>query len=121
MSEMTIYKEFEFDAAHRLTQVPEGHKCSNLHGHTFKLTVFLRGEVNPDRGWVVDYGEIKEVMEPIMEQLDHSVLNDLPGIQNPTSENLCVWIWDRIKPAISQLWQIELKETKSSGCLYSGK
>lgn len=120
MSEMTIYKEFEFDAAHNLTQVPEGHKCSNLHGHTFKLIVFLRGNINPDRGWVVDYGDIKEAMEPLLEQLDHAVLNELPGIQNPTSENLCVWIWERLKPAIPQLFKIELKETKSSGCIYQG-
>lgn len=120
MSEITIYKEFEFDAAHRLTQVPDTHKCSNLHGHTFKLIVYLRGDVNPDRGWVVDYGDIKDAMEPLLEQLDHCVLNELPGIDNPTSENLCVWIWERLKPTIPQLFEIELKETRSSGCFYKG-
>lgn len=118
---MTIYKEFEFDAAHNLTQVPPGHKCGNLHGHTFKIIVYLRGAVDPDYGWLVDFGDIRQAVQPVLDQLDHAVLNQIEDLGNPTSENLCVWIWQRLKPALPQLWQLEVKESATSGCLYQGE
>jgi 6-pyruvoyltetrahydropterin/6-carboxytetrahydropterin synthase len=120
MSEMIIYKEFEFDAAHCLTRVPDGHKCGTLHGHTFKVIVYLKGDPDPDLGWILDFSSIRERVEPVLDRLDHTVLNDVDGLGNPTSENLCLWLWEKLKPEIEPLYQIEVKENNTSGCLYRG-
>ena len=117
---MIIYKEFSFDSAHFLPQVPEGHKCANMHGHTYGLTVFIEGEPDDRTGWIIDYGDLKKYIQPIIEQLDHHLLNDIPGLENPTSEVLSVWLWQRIKPIIPGLKRLELKETPSSGVIYEG-
>jgi len=87
-----IFKEFTFESAHRLPHVPEGHKCGRLHGHSFRVAIYLEGEVNPHTGWIRDFSEIKQIFKPVYERLDHNYLNDLPGLENPTSENLAVWI-----------------------------
>ncbi len=120
MPKMRIYKEFKFDAAHRLTQVDEGHKCGNLHGHTFVLEVHLEGEVDPARGWILDFNVLCDAVEPIIDQLDHAVLNEVEGLGNPTSENLSVWFWEKLKPQLPQLAQIIIKESPTSGCIYCG-
>lgn len=117
---MIIYKCFSFDAAHYLPNVPEGHKCRRLHGHTYQLTVFLEGELLPQEGWVLDFAALKAAVQPIVEQLDHSLLNDICGLENPTAELLAVWIWDRISGALPGLKKIELKETPTSGVIYEG-
>lgn len=117
---MEIYKEFSFEAAHRLPNVPEGHKCGRLHGHTFYVRVYVTGEVDPHSGWVMDFAEIKAVFSPIYDQLDHYYLNDIEGLENPTSENLAKWIWDKLKPELPCLSQIEVRETCTSGCIYKG-
>ena len=116
---MIIYKDFTFEAAHKLPLVPETHKCSALHGHSFKVRVSVEADLN-ELGWVIDYAEIKACCSPIINQLDHSYLNEIPGLDNPTSENLAVWIWDSIKPKLPLLCQIEVKETCNSGCIYKG-
>ena len=121
MPKMRIYKEFKFDAAHRLTQVDEGHKCGNLHGHTFVLEVHLEGEVDPSRGWILDFNVLCDAVNPIMDKLDHSVLNEVDGIGNPTSENLAVWFWEQLKPRLPQLAEIVIKESPTSGCIYCGE
>ena len=117
---MEVYREFKFDAAHRLPNLPPGHSCSRIHGHTFSVKVVLEGEIGTDSGWVRDFGEIKAVCEPVMEELDHSCLNDIPGLRNPTSENIAVWIWERIKPGLPELSAVEVSETSSTGCRYRG-
>lgn len=117
---MRIYKEFKFDAAHRLTAVDEGHKCGNLHGHTFVLEVHLEGEVDPQKGWILDFNVLCAAVDPIINQLDHSVLNEIDGLENPTSENLCAWFWNQLKPILPQLSRIMIKESPSSGCIYEG-
>ncbi len=117
---MEIYREFTFDAAHCLSALPDTHRCSALHGHTFSVTVHLEGETDPEMGWVRDYGEIKEICSPVIEILDHSYLNDVPGLENPTSENIAVWLWNRIKPGLPELSMIEVKETPGTGCRYRG-
>jgi 6-pyruvoyltetrahydropterin/6-carboxytetrahydropterin synthase len=118
---MTIYKQFSFDSAHFLPHVPEGHKCKNLHGHTYHLTVFVAGGVKEREGWVMDYGDLKTVAGPVIDLLDHSLLNEIAGLENPTAELLSVWIWNKIKPLLPQLSRIELKETPSSGVIYEGE
>jgi 6-pyruvoyltetrahydropterin/6-carboxytetrahydropterin synthase len=117
---MIIYKQFSFDSAHFLPNVPEGHKCGNMHGHTYSLTVFIEGMPEQKSGWIIDYGDLKKVIKPIIEQLDHHLLNEIPGLENPTSENLSIWLWNKIKPLLPNLKKIELKETPSSGVTYEG-
>ena len=116
---MKLYKEFTFEAAHKLPLVPSDHKCFQLHGHSFKARVYVQGPVN-EMGWVIDYAEIKYACKPIIEELDHSFLNELPGLQNPTSENIAVWLWNSIKPKLIILSEIEVKETCNTGCIYRG-
>jgi 6-pyruvoyltetrahydropterin/6-carboxytetrahydropterin synthase len=118
---MEIYKEFTFEAAHRLPNVPAGHKCARLHGHSFTARIYVRGEVGQDSGWVMDFSELKALFQPIYQQLDHNYLNDIAGLDNPTSENLARWIWQGLKPTLPQLSKIEIRETCTSGCIYQGE
>jgi 6-pyruvoyltetrahydropterin/6-carboxytetrahydropterin synthase len=115
-----IYKEFHFEAAHHLPFVPEGHKCARLHGHSFHVRLSVRGEVDPATGWVLDFGDIKQLFGPLHDQLDHRYLNDIDGLENPTSEHIARWIWQRLKPVLPQLSAVELRETCTSGCIYRG-
>lgn len=117
---MIIYKQFSFDSAHFLPNVPEGHKCANMHGHTYGLTVFIEGEPDNKTGWIIDYGDLKKHIKPVIERLDHHLLNDIPGLENPTSEVLSAWLWQQIKPIVPGLKRLELKETPSSGVIYEG-
>lgn len=115
---MTIYKEFSFDAAHFLPNVPDGHKCKQLHGHTYLLRIFVTGELISPEDWVMDYGDLKARVKPVLLRLDHQYLNDIKGLENPTAEVLARWIWQRLKPGLPQLKKIELKETPGSGVIY---
>lgn len=117
---MEIYKEFSFEAAHRLPNVPDGHKCARLHGHSFYVRLYVSGDVDSHTGWIMDFGELKAAFDPIYQQLDHHYLNDIAGLENPTSENLARWIWQRLKPTLPMLSKIEVKETCTSGCIYQG-
>ena len=121
MPEMQIYKTLRFDAAHRLTGVPSTHKCSAMHGHGFEIEVHLRGPVDPQTGFVMDFGDLAKVCAPILEQLDHAILNEIEGLQNPTSENMSVWLWKILKPQLPLLCQLVIKETSTSGCIYKGE
>jgi 6-pyruvoyltetrahydropterin/6-carboxytetrahydropterin synthase len=116
-----IYKTFCFEAAHRLPNVPAGHKCSRLHGHSFHLKVYVSGEPGEMSGWIVDFADIKAAVTPILEQLDHNYLNEIEGLSNPTSENLIRWIWQRLKPRLPGLSKLVVRETCTSGCTYRGE
>ena len=118
---MEIFKVFHFDAAPSLPRVPEGHKCAKMHGHSFRVEIHLRGKAGSDSGWVTDFADIAAAFEPILEQLDHKNLNAVEGLENPTSENLCRWIWLRLKPVLPQLSRIVLQESPESGCIYEGE
>ncbi len=118
---MEIYKEFTFEASHQLPNVPDGHKCGRLHGHSFKVRVYLEGPVDKDTGWVMDFSEVKRVFKPIWERLDHYHLNDIPGLENPTSEVLAAWIWHELKPNLALLSAVHVMETCTSGCIYRGE
>ena len=117
---MEIYKDFSFDAAHRLPHVPDGHKCGRLHGHTFQLRIVVSGLVDEDSGWIMDFADIKARFRPIYDRLDHHFLDEIEGLENPTSEILVQWIWQQLKPVMPQLIRLELKETCTSGCVYDG-
>lgn len=118
---MHIFKVFQIEAAHRLPAVPASHKCSRLHGHSFRIEVHVDGEPGPDSGWVMDFSDIKTAFEPIFEQLDHRYLNEVPGLENPTSERLAIWIWNALKPSLPALSKLVVHETCTSGCVYTGR
>ena len=117
---MEIFKEFGIEAAHRLPNVPADHKCARMHGHSFRITIHVSGDVDPELGWVQDFADLGKAFAPIHERLDHRCLNDVPGLENPTSENLCAWIWRELKPSLPGLSRIVVRETCTSGCSYDG-
>lgn len=117
---MEIYKEFTFEAAHRLPNLPAGHKCARLHGHSYRVRITVRGAVDPQSGWVMDFAEIKRACGPVFEALDHRYLNEIPGLENPTSERIAGWIWTRLKPGLPALARVEVRETCTAGCRYEG-
>jgi len=117
---MRIYKEISFEAAHRLPNVPPGHKCARMHGHSYRVEVHVEGPVGADTGWVMDFADLQAAFAPLLAQLDHYVLNDLEGLSNPTSENLARWIWQRLKPTLPLLCEVVVRETRTSGCSYTG-
>jgi len=117
---MEIWKEFTFEAAHRLPHMPDGHKCKRLHGHSYRVQIYIEGDLDPELGVIVDFGEIKEVFSPILRQLDHSYLNEIVGLENPTSEILARWIWRRLKPELPSLSKVVVGETCTSGSVYRG-
>jgi len=117
---MEIRKSFMVEAAHRLPSLPAGHKCARLHGHSFNIEIAVGGKIDPVQGWIMDYGDIKAAFQPIYDQLDHNYLNDLAGLENPTSEHLALWIWERLKPELNNLTAVIVHETCTTTCEYRG-
>ena len=115
----TIFKEFTFEAAHRLPNVPAGHKCERLHGHSFRVEVHVTGNVAEPAGWVLDFADISAAWKPLHDVLDHHYLNEVTGLENPTSENLARWVWSRLK--LPRLSRVVVRETCSCGCIYEGQ
>ena len=115
---MEIFKEFVFEAAHRLPNVPEGHKCARLHGHSFSAQIHVSGDVDPLTGWVIDFADIKAAFAPFYEALDHHYLNEIEGLENPTSENIVIWIWAKMAPLLPGLSKVIVKETCTTGAVY---
>lgn len=116
-----LVKSFGFEAAHWLPTFPEGHKCRRLHGHSFMVEVIVEGDAPEEKGYLIDFAEIRKVIDPIQKQLDHYCLNEIDGLSNPTSEVLAKWIWDRLKPQLPILAEIAVHETCTSRCHYNGK
>lgn len=116
-----LTREFTFEAAHHLPRAPEGHKCRRLHGHSFRVEVTVEGDVDPATGWFLDYGVIRDAVDPVRSKLDHYCLNDIEGLSNPTSEELCRWIWERLRPKLPSLARIVVHETCESRCEYEGR
>jgi 6-pyruvoyltetrahydropterin/6-carboxytetrahydropterin synthase len=119
--DVRLTKSFSFDSAHWLPTFPEGHKCRRLHGHTFNIDVIVAGPVDPDKGYLIDFGELKRLIEPLKQQLDHRLLNDIDGLDNPTAENLARWIWQRLEDDLPILDTIIVRETCTSACEYRGE
>ena len=117
---MIVYKKFNIESARSLPNVPESHPCYQLHGHSFKIIISIIGQINKNTGFVIDFQEIENAFNPIKKILDHSFLNKIEGLSNPTSENICIWIWDKIESSIPNICEIEIKETDSTGCIYRG-
>jgi 6-pyruvoyltetrahydropterin/6-carboxytetrahydropterin synthase len=117
---ISVFKEFTFEAAHRLPNVAPDHKCARLHGHSFRVTVHVEGEAGPESGWVIDFADIERAFAPLHQQLDHHYLNEVAGLDNPTSERVAVWIWERLAPALTGLSKVVVRETCTAGAEYSG-
>ena len=117
---MEIWKEFRFEAAHLLPNVPDDHKCKRLHGHSYRVRIYVDGELHPELPWVVDFADIAEAFEPLRRRLDHYYLNEIEGLENPTTEVVARWIWARLKPTLPILSAVEVGETCTSGCVYRG-
>ena len=117
---MELQIDFDFEAAHHLPRVPPDHKCARLHGHSFKCIVTVRGDVDPDAGWLMDFADVRRAIAPIRAQLDHYYLNEVDGLANPTSENLAIWIWDRLQPSLPALAAVTIAETCRARCTYRG-
>jgi 6-pyruvoyltetrahydropterin/6-carboxytetrahydropterin synthase len=118
---MEIYRKFTIEAAHRLPNLPEGHKCRRLHGHSFRVEVRVSGPVGEESGWVMDFADVKRAFAPLHDALDHRYLNEVEGLENPTSENLARWIWVRLAPTLPGLSAVLVHETCTSGCVYRGE
>lgn len=117
---MDVFRVFQIEAAHRLPHVPEGHKCARLHGHSFRIEVHVSGELGADSGWVMDFADLKAAFQPLFEQLDHRCLNDVDGLDNPTSEHLARWVWARLRADLPGLSKVVVQETCNAGCVYRG-
>lgn len=118
---MEIFKEFTIEAAHKLPNVPAEHKCGRLHGHSFRIQVHVEGPLDQRLGWIVDFADIKAAFRPIEDRIDHRYLNEIEGLENPTSENIARWIWRQLRPALPCLSKLVVQETCTSGCIYCGE
>jgi 6-pyruvoyltetrahydropterin/6-carboxytetrahydropterin synthase len=117
---MELRRTFQFEAAHLLPRLPQAHKCRRLHGHSFKVELAIEGPCDPALGWVMDYADVWEAFRPTWELLDHVYLNEIAGLENPTSENIALWIWGRLKPRLPLLTEIAVVETCTARCIYRG-
>ena len=118
--EYELTKTFRFEAAHSLPHAGEGHKCARLHGHSYRVDVHVTGQPDPHTGWVIDFGDIKRIVEPILDELDHRFLNEIPGLENSTSELLGTYLWNRISEAMPQLSAVTVWESETSRCVVRG-
>lgn len=116
-----LERSYRFEAAHFLPKVPPGHKCAHMHGHSYLIEIAIEGEVDPERGWLMDFADINEHAGPLIQQLDHRVLNEVEGLANPTSELLALWWWQRLTPGLPQICEIAVSETPTSRCVYRGE
>ena len=118
---MRIYKEFQIEAAHLLPNLPEDHKCRRLHGHSFKITIHVEGDLDEKLGWIMDYADLSKAFQPVFDKLDHRYLNEIKGLENPTSENIARWVWRELKQNLPILAAVHVNETCTSGCIYTGE
>ena len=118
---MKLFKSFTFEAAHYLPNLPKEHKCRRIHGHSFRCDIEIEGPLNEELGWVMDFADVKQAYGEIYKTLDHHFLNeDVPGLENPTSENIAIWIWKKLKPSLPLLYSVTIHETCTSKCQYLG-
>ena len=113
-----LKQHFQIESARFLPYLPASHPCSRTHGHSFKIILTLVGSLDQKVGWVMDYNEIGAVMKPLLNEIDHRVLNEVPGLENPTSELLAKWIYDRVVQKIPMLKDVSIAETPSTECRY---
>jgi 6-pyruvoyltetrahydropterin/6-carboxytetrahydropterin synthase len=115
-----LKKEYRFEAAHFLPRVPGGHKCARMHGHSYRVELTVRGPVDPATGWLIDFGVMDEAWVDLFRRFDHRTLNDVPGLENSTCENLAAYIWQDLKKSVPQLHAVTVWETSDACCIYRG-
>ena len=118
---MLLEKDFTFDSAHYLASVDDNHKCGEIHGHTYLVTIGIEAEVDKKMGWLMDFGEVKQIVNPIIDFLDHKMLNNIEGLENSTAEYIAIYIYNKIKPDIPSLTFVRVQETPTARCTYYGK
>ena len=119
---MIVYRTFRFHAARFLPNLHDKHICKKIHGHTFNLTVYIYGPIKNPEGFVIDFFDIDVVLnKKILPLIDHKLLNDVEGLNNPTSEHLIKWIWDNIVNEFSGLRKLQLSEDHGTGIIYKGE
>lgn len=116
-----LTKEFRFEAAHTLPSLPDGHKCRQMHGHSFKVEITIEGEVDPAIGWIYDHKKISQAMDPLLERMDHSYLNDIEGLESPTIELIAAWFWKKLEKDLPGLFEIKIYETPTASCAFRGE
>jgi 6-pyruvoyltetrahydropterin/6-carboxytetrahydropterin synthase len=116
-----LKKLYSFESAHHLPRVPAGHKCSRMHGHSYRVEIALRGPVDPKTGWMVDFAVIDDAWAELFRQFDHHTLNDIAGLDNPTCENLCSYVWQVMDKRVPHLAAVTVWETADSCCTYRGE
>jgi len=116
-----LTRTFRFESAHSLPRLAEGHKCRRLHGHSYRVELTVAGEVDPATGMVVDFALLGEAWRPLARELSGRPLNEIPELENPTSENLAAWLWTRLRPALPGLSEVAVRETEASVCRYRGE
>ena len=117
---MIVYKKFNIESTRSLPNLPKTHPCHKIHGHSFKIIISVEGEIDQESGFVIDFQVIENAFQPIKTMLDHTYLNEIKGLSNPSSENICIWIWDKLESSLPNIYKIEIKETDSTGCIYRG-
>jgi 6-pyruvoyltetrahydropterin/6-carboxytetrahydropterin synthase len=115
-----LTRRYRFEAAHWLPHAGPQHKCSRLHGHTYVVEIAVNGAMSPEQGWVIDYASIDAVTEPVLEELDHRCLNEIEGLENPTSEHLALWLWERLETTLSGLALVTVAENPDCSVSYRG-
>ena len=118
---MQIYKEFQIEAAHLLPNLPAEHKCRRLHGHSFRITIYIEDILDETLGWLMDFADLGRAFQPVFDRLDHRFLNEVEGLENPTSENIARWVWRELKPSLQRLVAVQVNETCTTGCIYKGE
>jgi 6-pyruvoyltetrahydropterin/6-carboxytetrahydropterin synthase len=116
-----LVRDFRFEAAHALPNVPDGHKCKRVHGHSYRVSIIIEGDIVPGLGWVMDFSDVDLVVDPVIAEIDHQLLNDIDGLDNPTSELLAVWLWQRIGKTLPLMVELSVSETPDSRCIYRGE
>jgi 6-pyruvoyltetrahydropterin/6-carboxytetrahydropterin synthase len=117
---MRISQAFRFEAAHRLPHVPQTHRCHRMHGHSYRVELQLSGRADAHSGFVTDFFDVEAAFAPLLQQLDHHCLNEIEGLENPTAENIALWIWQRTKAALPQLACVRVYETPDCWAEYDG-
>ncbi len=117
---MLIFKKYYFDAAHYMAEFEENHNYRKMHGHSFEVTVKLKGDINRKNNWVMDLEELDSFVDPELSKLDHSILNEVDGLEKPTSENIAKWLWSKLIKKIPNLDSIEINRPRIGGCIFNG-
>jgi 6-pyruvoyltetrahydropterin/6-carboxytetrahydropterin synthase len=117
-----LSKQFRFDAAHTLDREIQTESSRRIHGHSYRAEVTVRGRPDPISGMIVDLGLLEASLENARDALDHRFLDEINDLGPATMENLCRWIWDRLKPVVAALSKVSVyRDASGEGCSYSGE